>query len=741
MLPFGFPACCVLLISDTYIKYPYSILLSISSCILGTISTGLNVQSYIILLSIAFVTSAFFVVKKFIDITNVKILYISIFSVAVSSLCAFTAFCFVTPTVGDISKIIIQGIIIFTVFYMYRIAEHHINYSKILSQEELALLAIIIMIAVLGFPDIVLFGLSLRNMLSLLLVMIISFRGGFGAGAAAGVVIGLLTRYDSPVTICLYAFCGFLSGLFKRYGKFTSVLAFCAGNTVLAFFMGGLPQIISGMYETGMAVIVFILLPKRISELIRIPVLEQKIDKIDNIYERRMCMNAIKKISNFSEMFKSLSLNVPGHIMKKYVSSNDEDVIRIYNKVCTSCDMKRVCWKQESDMTQKYIHNAVSTVESGKYTYDQFKKQYADVCINVIPVIEEIENACEIKKINKISDMKINEYKKLISNQMNEISKMSDILIDDIKHGMDFNREKEKLLITSLKSEEIRVLDTIIINECRQDDYVTIYVKGDFRRTTIEKIVSKIMEREYVIKKVNKQNKGIYEILCIVKPMFFTSVSVKQFFSDKKICGDSYKIIDETPWGQCMVISDGMGVGKEANRQSNTVIKIIEMYIKSGVNIKNSIDLINLMLGSGNDDIQTATLDVCMINAYEKKAVFSKSGSPESIIVHKNGDFDIISTGTLPVGTNISENGSSIKSKSISIDKGDFIVMYTDGIVDSFIRSGVDNAFFYKYICDSCKQYDGENSEEMICSEIMQRALACPNEEKDDMTVAVIAIL
>ena len=51
MLPFGYPACCVMLISNTYNVYPYNIALYIAACILGTLSKGgMNAMSIIVLM-------------------------------------------------------------------------------------------------------------------------------------------------------------------------------------------------------------------------------------------------------------------------------------------------------------------------------------------------------------------------------------------------------------------------------------------------------------------------------------------------------------------------------------------------------------------------------------------------------------------------------------------------------------------------------------------------------------------
>ncbi|MDR0288280.1 MAG: hypothetical protein LBI03_11335, partial [Clostridiales bacterium] len=63
---------------------------------------------------------------------------------------------------------------------------------KIMTNEEMACIAISVSIAVMGFPDLVLFTLSIRRLIVIVLIMVFSYRGGLGTGAATGVTAGIL---------------------------------------------------------------------------------------------------------------------------------------------------------------------------------------------------------------------------------------------------------------------------------------------------------------------------------------------------------------------------------------------------------------------------------------------------------------------------------------------------------------------------------------------------------------------
>ena len=118
ILPFGYPACCVMLISDTYNLYPYNIALYAAACILGTLSkSGMSAVSIIILMCLALTICLFYIAGKKIDIHSIKTLYIALVPVIVYTVVSIFVLWINNPTIGDVLKILVQGIFLFVVFY------------------------------------------------------------------------------------------------------------------------------------------------------------------------------------------------------------------------------------------------------------------------------------------------------------------------------------------------------------------------------------------------------------------------------------------------------------------------------------------------------------------------------------------------------------------------------------------------------------------------------------------------
>lgn len=113
------------------------------------------------------------------------------------------------------------------------------------------------------------------------------------------------------------------------------------------------------MYETGFSAIIFILLPKRLLNLVRIPFLEEASAKrrtgkaaeelpVRLDYAGKVRNAAIRKASFYSDTLTEMSsefIDITAAGAEK--SKEDPCVIRVFNKVCANCQMNGNCWKRE----------------------------------------------------------------------------------------------------------------------------------------------------------------------------------------------------------------------------------------------------------------------------------------------------------------------------------------------------------------------------------------------------------
>jgi serine/threonine protein phosphatase PrpC len=126
------------------------------------------------------------------------------------------------------------------------------------------------------------------------------------------------------------------------------------------------------------------------------------------------------------------------------------------------------------------------------------------------------------------------------------------------------------------------------------------------------------------------------------------------------------------------VLSDGMGSGREAAKQSERASKMAEGLIRAGFTAEGTIGALNAFLTSMDRSESFATIDICLIDLNTAKACFYKAGAVQSFIKRQN-EVEVVHPGALPVGM----LGEVTPSKcDVQLEDGDTIVLLSDGVMD-----------------------------------------------------------
>lgn len=144
------------------------------------------------------------------------------------------------------------------------------------------------------------------------------------------------------------------------------------------------------------------------------------------------------------------------------------------------------------------------------------------------------------------------------------------------------------------------------------------------------------------------------------------------------VCGDVI-----TSFEACgryyMILSDGMGTGKEAAVTSGVVTSVLERLLKSGAELESSLKLLNHIVRSAGREC-SATVDIAEIDMVSGVARFIKSGAAPSFVIRDGGIFRLQSK-TVPIGIIRALDAEMIK---FEVRAGDTVVMVSDGAARSY---------------------------------------------------------
>ena len=76
-----------------------------------------------------------------------------------------------------------------------------------------------------------------------------------------------------------------------------------------------------------------------------------------------------------------------------------------------------------------------------------------------------------------------------------------------------------------------------------------------------------------------------------------------------------------------VALSDGMGSGEEAFRDSTMVVEMLEELLEAGFPVETAVQMMNTALVTGREEVKFCTLDVCLFDLYQGSCEFVKAGA------------------------------------------------------------------------------------------------------------------
>ena len=199
----------------------------------------------------------------------------------------------------------------------------------------------------------------------------------------------------------------------------------------------------------------------------------------------------------------------------------------------------------------------------------------------------------------------------------------------------------------------------------------------------------------------------------------------------EKISGDNYSFYETDNGKMVVILSDGMGSGEKACRDSERVIEMMERLLEAGFRKESAIQMINGALAASGKEDNMSTLDICEMNLYTGECEFIKIGAACTYI--KRGRLvDRLSTQNFPLGV-FGQLESEVMYRTLQ--SGDYVIMLSDGVLDA-LSQGIGEEVLPEVIGKT--EYSNPNE---IANQILAYCLKQSNGQiRDDMTVLVTGI-
>lgn len=214
--------------------------------------------------------------------------------------------------------------------------------------------------------------------------------------------------------------------------------------------------------------------------------------------------------------------------------------------------------------------------------------------------------------------------------------------------------------------------------------------------------------------------------------LFHTLQGVARLTKDNaQVSGDSFSFL-ELEGGECvMALSDGMGSGIRACKESEMVIELIEKFLEAGFKKETAIRMMNSAMVIQGEEGIFSTVDMASMDLYTGMCEFYKIGAAATFLKHGE-TVECISSGSLPAGM---FHELEIDRASRQLEDGDFVIQVTDGVLDDLHVPSPEETM--EEILETIET----NNPGQMAKQILERILLfTAGKVPDDMTVLVAGI-
>lgn len=663
--------------------------------------------------------------------------------------------------------------ILYKVFVNALVVFSEAGIKKVFSIEEVMGSALLLAIAVNCLGNLSIFGYSIRNILSILIVLVMGWKNGMLVGATTGItigtVLGILNGQD-PTMLAAYAISGLVAGLLNKLGKIGVIVGFIIGNIILSYVANGNTIEVIKFQEILIAALGLLAVPK--SYKLDISTIENDEKLLPETTTRTLEENkdTIHKLSKMSDTISQMAkeyedaaasivtdeeleqqeranreifeeelfANLDGkedNLLYDDLASNNEGILDEIFDIMLKKDV----------ITRKEIVQIFANHNNYIMGFSTDSKEDEYVAQNDIDeVVRAINSSYRISKINFVWKKKLDEKKKTMSTQLNSVSEALSNLANQITtEEQDPYKEEKEEIKALLKDKEINLKDITIKQEESGKYIVSLYTGicdsmdgKDCGIKKISRILAKVLQEKMIIQ---KQKCGLRadDDTCMYKftseDKFGVQVGIaKSKKADSIISGDTTTQTRLEDGKYLLAISDGMGSGPEARKSSKIAIKMLERLLTSGFNKDTALKLINTTISDNTDEDMYATLDVNILDLYKGEMNFIKNGACPTFI-KRRGKVEILKSIALPTG--ILDNIDLIEY-NYELQDGDIIVMCSDGVLDSS-KDYLNKELWIQEVLEEIETDDSQRIADILLNEARDNDFG---KEKDDMTVIVCKI-
>ncbi|WP_026962282.1 stage II sporulation protein E [Alicyclobacillus herbarius] len=622
---------------------------------------------------------------------------------------------------------------------------HGSSGSHKLRQDQVVSLAILVGSVITGMTGVSLAGVGLVGVAIDWVVLTLAAAGGIGLGTASAIVVGVLAMLDHAQTlaqVAVLAFAGLLAGTLKEAGRIWGAIAFVGSLSLLTLtFENQLSALLASITAAGVASILHLLAPAALRRHIAsyVPGTAEH-QKSEQEHVRRVRALLSEKMNTVGQVFDELSVTFADPAANEYLSARqllEEAVGQAAKSVCSGCPRRKKCWEQEGYQTYQAIVKAVAKIETSRGPGTLPPEELRERCIRIDPMMGVLRYNVELTDRDAKWLAKLREQSRLVSAQMAGVA----AVVRQVAERMDKENEAslggEERILAALEQLGLYVhhVHIVSLEPGKVEIEVTQPSQGAYENSVrmIAPLLSGILGEHISVSEVRSDTSGPCTAVFTSARMYNVKTAVASAARDGRlVSGDTYSTLDLGNGRFAIVVSDGMGNGERARRESRDATELLKKLLKAGFDEQMAIKTVNSTLMLRSREEMFTTLDMALIDLYSARAEFLKIGSAPSFL-RRDGKVRTITAANVPIGI---LQDIDVQTVDEQLAPGDILILVSDGVYDA-AQSLYDKEDWLKRQIEHLQTDDPQ----AIADTLLEAAVRINHGQiLDDMTVLVAMI-
>ncbi len=445
-----------------------------------------------------------------------------------------------------------------------------------------------------------------------------------------------------------------------------------------------------------------------------------------------------EKIERYARSFQKLAHTF--YDMPKYQEQLTQQEIaqiflRVREDVCAQCGQCDLCWNKLESQTSQRVFEMLRVIEDGNE--DKFLHTQGDWvarCVQATRFTERLQKIFLEAREELLYRNRLIENRLAVAEQLNEVARLIQNLSKDVSDICTLPTATEENIRRVLEKKHIVVKQVWMLS--KPDEKWRIFLTIRMRNgqcMTMKEVARQLSQACGCTMVPAKDSRNVLN--SEIKTVLFTEdVTYKVLYGVAKVTreretvsGDNYACAcSEDQFVMCL--SDGMGSGPDASKESETVVELLEQFVMSGFSRETAARMVNSALVLQRKDGMFSSVDVCSLDLYTGVCEFVKAGAATTFIRRSNWVETITST-SMAVGL---VQQLDFQKTSKKLYDGDYLVMVTDGVLDALPKQQEES------IMKEIILHAQETMPKELGRYILEKVLAYSNYRAlDDMTVLV----